>query len=178
MIYLSDSLKRIHLILRFSSQLHLEKSKRKYYKKKLLSRSASFPRDRIGSLRIIKNIPDYVFKRIFRLDKSSFATLLSKIEPLLLKDAKKVNKNKGGIITLEIILLATLRFLAGGSKWDICLSLSIGFGSFWGDSGVIWPTMQAIGKLSIFFLKPYSYLFIHYSNIHASCNEMLPNFIV
>ena len=27
------------------------------------------------------------------------------------------------------MLLATLRFLAGGMKWDICLSLDIGFGS-------------------------------------------------
>ena len=31
------------------------------------------------------------------------------------------------------MLLATLRFLAGGMKWDICLALDIGFGSDWGE---------------------------------------------
>jgi hypothetical protein len=150
MIYLNESIKKIQRILHLSSQLNLEKSSRKYYNKKLLSRSGSFPRNRIGSLRIIKDIPDYAFKRIFRLDKNSFASLLSKIEPLLPKATVRANKKKGGIISPEVMLLATLRFLAGGMKWDICLSLNIGFGSFWGENGVIWSMMRAIGKLSIF----------------------------
>jgi hypothetical protein len=51
----------------------------------------------------------------------------------------KGNKNK---------LYATLRFLAGGSPWDICLACPIGFGSFYAksDRGVIWPIMKAINK--------------------------------
>ena len=50
----------------------------------------------------------------------------------------------------EVMLLATVRFLAGDMKWDICLSLDIGFGSFWGERGVIWPTLYALDALEEF----------------------------
>ena len=46
------------------------------------------------------------------------------------------------------MLLATLRFLASGMKWDICLALDIGFGSYWGGRGVIWPTICALDCLT------------------------------
>ena len=46
------------------------------------------------------------------------------------------------------MLLATLRYLASGMKWDICLALDIGFGSYWGGRGVIWPTICALDCLT------------------------------
>ena len=74
--------------------------------------------------------------------------MLKNIYPLLEKDQQKASLNgSGGVISPEIMLLATLRFLAGGMKWDICLSLDIGFGSSWGERGVIWPTLHALDTL-------------------------------
>ena len=68
-------------------------------------------------------IPDYLSRRIFRLDEETFAAVLLLIYPLLAKDIEKATlSGSGGEISPEVILLATLRFLAGGMKWDICLS--------------------------------------------------------
>ena len=117
-------------------------------KKTLKAKVASHVRDRRGALRNISMIPDYLFRRIFRLDKETFSAVLLLIYPLLAKDIKKATLNgSGGEISPEVMLLATLRFLAGGMKWDICLSLDIGFGSFWGERGVIWPTLYALDAL-------------------------------
>ena len=105
-------------------------SEKKLTKKTVKAKVANHFRDRRGALRNISLIPDYQFKRIFRLDKETFGAVLLKLNPLLEKDSKKALLNgSGGEISPEIILLATLRILAGGMKWDICLSLDIGFGS-------------------------------------------------
>ena len=126
----------------------LEGKQKKIKQKTVKMRIASNIRDRRGALRNISLIPDYLFRRIFRLDKASFASVLKNIYPLLEKDQQKASLNgSGGVISPEIMLLATLRFLAGGMKWDICLSLDIGFGSFWGERGVIWPTLHALDTL-------------------------------
>jgi hypothetical protein len=99
----------------------------------------------------LDNLPDYVFKSMFRVDKETFESILAKIEPnmpaLDPEMAKRgVKGSKGAPIGNRIKLMATLRFLAGGMKWDICMALKIGFGSVFADtnSGVIWPTCDAI----------------------------------
>ena len=70
---------------------------------------------------------------------------------MLAKDIEKATLNgSGGEISPEVMLLATLRFLAGGMKWDICLSLDISFGSLCGERGVIWPTLYALDALEEF----------------------------
>ena len=82
------------------------------------------------------------------MNKASFSTVLNNIYPLQEKDQQKAPLNgSGGVISPEIMLLATLRFLADGMKWDICLSLDVGFGSFWGERGVIRPTLHALDTL-------------------------------
>ena len=53
-----------------------------------------------------------------------------------------------GEISPDIMLLATLRFLAGGMMWDMCLALDIGFGSYRGEGGVTWPTIYALDCLT------------------------------
>ena len=155
MIYLKKTLlKMLRLIV---SDVKKSKNNRKKVKenKKIgaipKARGFSHVRDRRGAMRNIDLIPDYLFKRIFRLDKTTFAMLLAKITPLIGKNKAKAELNgSGGEISPEIMLLATLRFLAGGMKWDICLALDIGFGSYWGERGVIWPTIYAIDCLTDF----------------------------
>ena len=70
-------------------------------------RGFSHVRDRRGAMRNIDLIPDYLFKRIFRLDKTIFAMLLAKITPLSGKDKSEEElTGSGGEISPEIM------------KWD------------------------------------------------------------
>ena len=52
---------------------NLEGKQKKIKQKTVKMRIASNIRDRRGALRNISLIPDYLFRRIFRLDKASFA---------------------------------------------------------------------------------------------------------
>ena len=115
-------------VIKITDELKKIKEKqKKIMQKTVKKRIANNIRDRRGALRNISLIPDYLFRRIFTLDKASFASVLKNIYPLPEKDQQKASLNEsGGVISPEIMLLATLRFLAGGMKWDICLSLDIG----------------------------------------------------
>jgi hypothetical protein len=79
MIYIKEQLVRLLKLWRFSHAKH------PFVKKpspcRLVSRLPPHIRNRAGALRNIGNIPDYQFKRMFRLDKEAFADLLSKISP-------------------------------------------------------------------------------------------------
>ena len=58
-------------------------------------------------------------------------------------------KGKKGIpLSLKTKVLATIRYLAGGMRWDICLAMGIGFGTFFADSnrGVVCPILDAIDE--------------------------------
>ena len=69
------------------------------------ARGFSHVRDRRGAMRNIDLIPDYLFKTIFRLDRTIFAILLAKITPLIGKDKAKAELNgSGGEISPEIML--------------------------------------------------------------------------
>ena len=68
---------------------NLEGKQKKIKQKTVKMRIASNIRDRRGALRNISLIPDYLFRRIFRLDKVSFASVLKNIYPLLEKDQQK-----------------------------------------------------------------------------------------
>ena len=143
------------LLLKVVKLTEFRKAEQKFQtcipKKIFKAKIASHVRDRRGAFRNISMIPDYLFRRIFRLDKETFAAVLLLIYPSLAKDIEKATLNgSGGEISPEVMLLATLRFLAGGMKWDICLSLDISFGSFWGERGVIWPTLYALDDLEEF----------------------------
>jgi hypothetical protein len=69
-------------------------------------------------------------------------------ESKLLYASRNIKNNEGTPISLKTKLLATLRYLAGGSKWDICLVFGIGFGSFFADNsrGIIYPILDAIDQ--------------------------------
>jgi hypothetical protein len=163
MIYIKEQLVRLLKLWRFSRAKHPFVKKPSH--RRLVSRLPSHIRNIAGALWNIGNIPDYQFKRIIRLDKEAFADLSSKISPLLQKNLDMgVRNGTEGIISSKIMLLATLRYLAGGMKWDTCLSLHIGFGSFWGERGVIWPTMYAIDSLDeyeIGSIHIYIYIYIY-----------------
>ena len=113
--------------------------KRKAYFKQLnslskkIDRDGNIYRDRENMLREINAFPDYIFRSMFRVDHSTFEEILSKITPNLASNsdidplskemaARSVKGGQGSALSPRIKLLATLRFLAGGMKWDICFA--------------------------------------------------------
>ena len=121
----------------------------------LVARDANKDRDRAAAIQEIDGLPDYIFRRMFRMTRPTFNALLKKINEHYPESSsedfikKNVKDNNGQVLSNKTKLLATLRFLAGGQMWDICLALKIGFGSFYQSTkyGVIWPMMEAIDAL-------------------------------
>jgi hypothetical protein len=84
---------------------------------------------------------------MFRVDRATFNEILEKISPFM-PTSKSLPRDGRQPVTKKLKLLATLRYLAGGMKWDICFGLKIGYGSFFADNenGIIWPTLMAIDE--------------------------------
>lgn len=126
----------------------------KMWKKKALLRKvrrSNVFRNRQMILDEIKQLPSYYFKSMFRMDRNTFDILLTKVKPHLIESnpdiaKRSVKNNHGEIVPIETKLLATLRYLAGGSHWDISFMFKIGFGTFFANSayGVVWPMLKAI----------------------------------
>jgi hypothetical protein len=83
---------------------------------------------------ISKNLSVILIKdniNVLRVSTEQKGNIIEFRAEVLEKNLDMGNKNGSkGVITSEVMLLATIRYLAGGMKWDICLSLDIGFGSF------------------------------------------------
>eukprot|EP01031_Cornospumella_fuschlensis_P031289 gene31289-37816_t len=103
--------------------------------------SSELPRNRIAAYQKIMLLKDHEFRSMFRVDKSTFAEIVAALTPFLNKSDDHAKRSKQELIRPEIMLLATLRFLAGGLKHDICLYTDIAFGSFY---DVVWRTLEAI----------------------------------
>jgi hypothetical protein len=113
-------------------------------------KSGNKKRSRAEALAEIDGLSDSDFKKIFRVDRETFREIEEKIKPKIETSATaamhNVKNNMGEPISVKTRLLCTLRYLAGGMFWDICLALKVGFGSFFGENGVLWPTMYAIDE--------------------------------
>ena len=106
--------------------------------------------DRSAALHNVDRLRDNEFKRLYRLDRVTFSQVLEKISPLLEKNSAMASRNvkgsRGSVISPKMMLLSTLRFMAGGIYLDICMSMNIGFGSFFGRNGLLWRTMEALDE--------------------------------
>jgi hypothetical protein len=73
----------------------------------------------------IRTLPRAVFRRMFRMTRDAFMGLLTLLEPHIeTKQPEKANGNSGAIKSVTRLAVA-LRFLAGGSPWDIALAFNI-----------------------------------------------------
>ena len=103
-------------------------------------RSRNVSRERAEVVRELRSLPDYVFKSMFRFVKTTFDEVLRKVTPHFRgRSVKMANLNTcrvtgSNVVSTELKLFATLRYLAGGMKWDICLALKLGFGTFFSSS--------------------------------------------
>ena len=85
------------------------------------------------------------FKRMFRVDRYTFDEILEKISPFLdEKNDQKAINSSGSPVTNKTRLAVTLQWLAGGSYVDLCFAWGVGVSTFYGERGIIWPTIEAI----------------------------------
>jgi hypothetical protein len=83
-------------------------------------RSANINRDYSHPLRVIREKNDDWLKRSYRLSRKLFYYVLKEISPhLLTKNPEMTQRSSGGPLSPEVLLAATLRFLAGGNYIDI-----------------------------------------------------------
>lgn len=76
-------------------------------------------RNRDYSLAHVRDWDDNYFKKQFRLWRSDFNIILSKISPFLERNPTKARNSSGSSVTPELRLLVTLRILAGASYLDM-----------------------------------------------------------
>lgn len=133
---------------------HKKTTKRNIYRF-VRRKRANVWRDRDYAISEYGNLTDAMFKRMFRIDRDGFDDILSKIESKIQKNeryaklcSKHNNGARGQVLSPRIMLMGTLRWMAGGCYLDICMAMHIGFGSFFG--GVLWPTMEAIDDVPEF----------------------------
>lgn len=128
-----------HVISRINSS-----NKRKY---KVIGRvkNRHFPRGYM--ITYCHLLRDDEFTRLFRIDRETFRDVLTKIEPYLpiINEQYAINSS-GSMITNEMKLGMTLRWLAGGSYLDICAEYGVTSKSFYSKKGVLWPTLEALDK--------------------------------
>ena len=118
-------------------------------------RKGNYVRDRIGGMQDVNNLPPHIFRQMFRMHRTTFEKLLADVNSVAPESENykyilmNVKGKRGTQLSNRTKLLATLRFLAGGSKWDICLAFKIGFSTFLHNSkyGVVWPMIDALNAV-------------------------------
>ena len=99
--------------------------------------------------------PPACFRRMFRLSKHSFTKALGYIEHLL--EPKEQDKAKGnsGCIVPTVRFAVALRYLAGGSSWDIKLAFRLHSLSEFYKS--VWMVVDAINSVPEFEIPDFPF---------------------
>eukprot|EP01031_Cornospumella_fuschlensis_P045526 gene45526-55718_t len=71
-------------------------------------------RNRGFALNEMENLRDEVFKRMFRVDRDTFAELEELLKPIIGRNEQKAENSSGSFISVRTRLAVTLRWLAGG----------------------------------------------------------------
>lgn len=104
-------------------------------------RNRGYAIEEMGAMR------DEEFKRMFRVDRTTFEYLCNAIQPLVRRNARQASNASGQEISTTTRLAITLRWLAGGMQWDLCFAFGISRSSFYSRRGVLWPTIKAIDSV-------------------------------
>jgi hypothetical protein len=91
----------------------------------IIRRTANIKRDRSDVLRKIARMGDDFFKRMFRLDRATFYSLLTLIRPKLESDQLQAERSSGSPVVPVIKLAIALRYLAGGSYLDLVFAFCV-----------------------------------------------------
>jgi hypothetical protein len=107
-------------------------------------RAGNKQRDRRAALLKITTMSDAYFKRMFRLDRSTFSWLLNLIRPKIQGCEKQACCSSGSPVFPEIKLALALRFLAGGSYLDLAFAFNV---SHKHVMDYVWEVFEAIDQL-------------------------------
>lgn len=99
-------------------------------------------RDRCQILQWAAELDDKMFTRQFRLCREDFFYVLAKIQPDLKKDTTKACNSSGSSICPQLMLMITLRILAGASYLDM-IHYRVNVDSV---ASIVWDTVLSIHK--------------------------------
>ena len=120
------------LLKRIQAKL-VKKTIKKYRNRKnayVRKKKGNRRRDRSYGLKIMNEMKDSEFKRMFRMSRRAFQNLLDKVSPELSVDENQAIRGSGSPILPQTALAATIRWLAGGSYLDICALFGLDFHNF------------------------------------------------
>ena len=112
-----ENRKKIILHLYLTSSLSLEGAN--YLGSGFSMRKGNVHRDRISILIWSKNLDDLMFARQFRLCRDDFYFVLQKISSELRVNSQQARNSSGSAVSPELMLMITLRILAGASYLDM-----------------------------------------------------------
>lgn len=101
-------------------------------------------RNRDFAVNEIQNLFNSVFIRMFRFDKDSFYELVEILDSKTQRDPMKAKCSSGSPIKTVTRLAEALRWLAGSSYIDLCFAWGVFVASFYGEHGVLLPTIEAL----------------------------------
>jgi hypothetical protein len=108
---------------------------------------ANRQRERGWALRQMDEMPDGLFKRMFRLDRATFDAHTYLLHGHMReRDVQKAINSSGSAITTKTRLAVALRWLAGGNHHDICFAFAISTASFYSADGCLWGTLKALDE--------------------------------
>ncbi len=95
-------------------------------------------------------LDDAQFRRMFRMDRTAFHVLESKLESFIGErsdtSVRKARNSSGSHIEMRTKLAVALRWLAGGSYLDICFAWGISKTSFY---KIVWEILEAIDAVFV-----------------------------
>ena len=105
-------------------------------------RKGNMRRDRSAIIKWAAELDDKMFARQFRLCREDFFYILSKITIDLKKDMRQARNSSGSAISPELMLMITLRILAGASYLDM-IHYRVHVDSV---GSIVWDTVLSIHK--------------------------------
>ena len=131
--------RRWKLLIALQSVLSLEGAS---YLSTCSLRKGNIHRDRSEIIRWGAGLDDKMFNRQFRLCREDFFYVLSKIAVDLQKDVKKAKNSSGSEISPQLMLMITLRILAGASYLDM-IHYRVHVDSV---ATIVWDTVSSIHR--------------------------------
>ena len=99
--------------------------------RKVVSRAANRHRDRTGLEAELRQLDDATFLRMFRMGKAAFFALhdkcSSRIKPATPLSHKMAGVSSGSPVHSLLLFAGTIRWLAGGSMWDIAFMFRMSY---------------------------------------------------
>jgi hypothetical protein len=112
-----------------------------------LARTA-IPRVRVGVDELYHRLGPVYFRRSHRMSYEDFQVLSATVVPYM--EYSKCHRGRNGPVPLTTALSATLRFLSGGSVYDIMLTHGVSHSTFY---NCVWHTLAAINRCPLLMMK-------------------------